>query len=205
MFPPEQRRSGVGGVFEKKLVTISFESWGQIAFVFFSVTSWFPFICNTGHLGEIPRCSLQICWPIHTFWSPPEFSESSVWYSSLLGVWCNCLKVTGVRTGIWSFAIKQSVVFLHFWQKCWLLTSSHISCIVVYPAFALHYPQSKCLPVCSSILCPVVLSTVSPTVLSSWHSALSLHLGYIPSLQQRPCKSEDCVVIVSFTNIVLMF
>lgn len=39
--------------------SFSFESWGQIAFVFFSVASWFPFICNTEHLEEIPHSSSQ--------------------------------------------------------------------------------------------------------------------------------------------------
>lgn len=177
-------------------------------FCVFSVASWFPFICNTEHLGEIPHSLSQNYWLIHTFSSPPELSDSSVWYSSLLGAWCKCLKVTGVRTGIWSFAIKQRGIFLHFWQKCWLLTSGHISCIVFYPAFALHYPLAAFrASVCQSALssCALWSWALSPTVLSSWHSALSLHLGYIPSLQQRPCKSEDCGVIVAFTDAVLMF
>lgn len=149
--------------------------------------------------------SSQCYWPISTFQSPPELSGSSGWSSSLSGIWYNFLKVKTVRSFIWCFATKQSMLFLHFWQKQWLLTSHHTICIVFYlscicSAFSSSSLQSKCLLVCSSILCPVVLSTNRPTALSSWHSALSLCIK-----DTSHHKAERCIVIVSFINTVTKF
>lgn len=168
----------------------------------FCVASWCPFICNAGHLGEITHSSSQNCWAIHTFWSPPELSDSSVWYSSLLGVWYKCLKVTGVRTGIWSFAIKQSVVFLHFWQKCWLLTSGHISCIVFYPALALHYPLATFrVSVCQSALSSCALWSWALLVPECWAPGIQhwVHLGYIHPITTTQTRQgwglcSDCIL-----------
>lgn len=102
--------------------------------------------------------SSQYYWPISTFWSPPRLSGSPGWYSSLSGTWYNCLKV---KTVIWSFAIKQSMLFLHFWQKWWPLTSCHTTCIVFHPAFALHYPLA-------AFRANVLQSALSSCALGSW-------------------------------------
>lgn len=121
----------------------------------------------------------------------------------------NCLKIKTLRL-LFEALLLNRVCFSYISDK-----SDVFSLCVTQPAlysillcFALSSSslQSQCLLVCSFILCPVVLRTVRPIVLSSLaFSTESLHLGSISSLQQRPCEGEHCVVIVSFINTVLMF
>lgn len=173
--PPEKRRSGVGWSLWAGISYHLFWVMRTDAFVVFCVASWFPLVCNTGYLGEIPHTYSQNTGPFTRFGVHPS---CLIFQSDTAGVWCKCLKVTGVRTGIWSFAIKQRVIFVHFWCKCWLLTSRHISCIVVYLEFALDYPLA-------AFRASVCQSALSSCALWSW--ALLVPQCWAPGVQHWVC------------------
>lgn len=168
--------SEAGGVLER-LITFPFKWWGQIAFALLLYLHNSSSCAAVGIWNDAFIIWSQCYWPIGTFWNLPGQSGSPGGCASLSGTWCNCLKVKTIWTVLWSFAVKHSMLFLHFWQKCdFSLQAKQLHCILSYVCSALSSSslQSRCLLVCCFMLCPVVLSMIRPAVLSSRRSALHL-------------------------------